>query len=326
MNARLQEREEVLPPGQHGGLLFKSLINSKLLQDAIGNVVGGRHAAQSIPVRGYSDRRPQIARVMRLDRHPGDVFGPSAVLLILMHVGARAVPDDGLLNLLFDLTPAEARLLQALAGGLRLAELRRERRRPDKHRPHPAYLHLQQDRDQAASGSTQHRRVALNVQRADGAVLGCGVSRRAASSRTAASACAVGNASKAPNRQVVSAPQAAAGRRVASRGCCARRPAMSPAVKASPAPTVSTAAAAKAGWLRGGNPGRNATAPRSPKVTARRSRPPSRRAAMAGGATRASAMASGAPRLRSAASTALTTRIARVSQDRRVDGAHRRGV
>ena len=120
MNARLQEREEVLPPGQHGGLLFKSLINSKLLQDAIGNVVGGRHAAQSMPVRGYSDRRPQIARVMRLDRHPGDIFGSSAVLLILMHVGARAVPDDGLLNLLFDLTPAEARLLQALAGGLRL--------------------------------------------------------------------------------------------------------------------------------------------------------------------------------------------------------------
>ncbi len=120
MNARMQEREEVLPPGQHGGLLFKSLINSKLLQDAIGNVVGGRHATQSMPVRGYSDHRPQIAHVMRLDRHPGDVFGASAVLLVLVHVGAWAVPDDGLLNLLFDLTPAEARLLQALAGGSRL--------------------------------------------------------------------------------------------------------------------------------------------------------------------------------------------------------------
>ncbi|KAA0114930.1 helix-turn-helix transcriptional regulator [Methylobacterium sp. P1-11] len=120
MNARLQEREEILPPGQHGGLLFKSLINSKLLQDAIGNVVGGRHAAQTMPVRSYSDRRPQIAHIMRLERHPGDVFGASAVLLILVHVGARAVPDDGLLNMLFDLTPAEARLLQALAGGLRL--------------------------------------------------------------------------------------------------------------------------------------------------------------------------------------------------------------
>ncbi len=120
MNARLQEREEVLPPGQHGGLLFKSLINSKLLQDAIDNVVGGRCAAQTMPVRSYSDHRPQIAHIMRLERHLGDVFGSSAVLLILVHVGARAVPDDGLLNMLFDLTPAEARLLQALAGGLRL--------------------------------------------------------------------------------------------------------------------------------------------------------------------------------------------------------------
>ncbi|MET3410013.1 MULTISPECIES: helix-turn-helix transcriptional regulator [unclassified Methylobacterium] len=120
MNARLQEREEVLPPGQHGGQLFKSLINSKLLQDAIGNVVGGRRPAQTMPVRSYSDHRPQIAHVMRLKQRPGDVFGASAVLLVLVHVGARAVPDDGLLNMLFDLTPAEARLLQALAGGLRL--------------------------------------------------------------------------------------------------------------------------------------------------------------------------------------------------------------
>ncbi|WP_298964733.1 helix-turn-helix transcriptional regulator [uncultured Methylobacterium sp.] len=120
MNARLQEREEVLPPGQHGGQLFRSPINSNLLQDAIGNVVGGRHAAQTMPVRSYSDHRPQIAHIMRLKRHPGDVFGASAVLLVLVHVGARAVPDDGLLNMLFNLTPAEARLLQALAGGLRL--------------------------------------------------------------------------------------------------------------------------------------------------------------------------------------------------------------
>ena len=120
MNAHLQQREEVLPPGQHGGLLFKNLINSKLLQDAISNVVGGRHAAQTMPVRSYSDHRPQIAHVMRLEPHPGDVFAASAVLLILVHVGARAVPADGLLNMLFDLTPAEARLLQALAGGLRL--------------------------------------------------------------------------------------------------------------------------------------------------------------------------------------------------------------
>jgi DNA-binding CsgD family transcriptional regulator len=120
MNARLQEREEVLTPGQHGGLLFKSLTNSKLLQDAIGNVVGGRLAAQAMPVRSYCDHRPQIAHIMRWKRQPGDVFGAPAVLLILVHVGARAVPDDGLLNMLFDLTPAEARLLQALAGGSRL--------------------------------------------------------------------------------------------------------------------------------------------------------------------------------------------------------------
>ncbi|KQQ45617.1 hypothetical protein ASF58_18735 [Methylobacterium sp. Leaf125] len=120
MNARLQERDEVLPSGQHGGLLFKSLANSKLLQDAIANVVAGRRTAQTMPVRSYADHRAHIAHILRFDRHPGDVFDASAVLLILVEVGVRAAPDDGLLHLLFDLTPAEARLLQALAGGLRL--------------------------------------------------------------------------------------------------------------------------------------------------------------------------------------------------------------
>jgi DNA-binding CsgD family transcriptional regulator len=120
LNARLQDCAEVLPASQHGGHLFRSLVNSKSLQDAIANVVGGRRAAQTMPVRSYSDRRGHIAHILRFDRHPGDVFDASAVLLILVQVGARAAPDDGLLNLLFDLTPAEARLLQALAGGSRL--------------------------------------------------------------------------------------------------------------------------------------------------------------------------------------------------------------
>lgn len=120
MNARLQERDEVLPSGHNGGVVFKSLTNGKLLQDAIGNVVQGRSLAQTMPVRTYAGHRTHIAHILRFDRHADDVFDESAVLLVLVQVGARAAPDDGLLHLLFDLTPAEARLLKALAGGLRL--------------------------------------------------------------------------------------------------------------------------------------------------------------------------------------------------------------
>lgn len=120
MNTRLQERDEVLPTGQHGGLVFKSLANSKLLQDAIGRVVQGHSAVQTMPVRNYGGNRAHVAHILRFDRHSDNVFEEAAILLILVQVGARAAPDDGLLHLLFDLTPAEARLLQALAGGLRL--------------------------------------------------------------------------------------------------------------------------------------------------------------------------------------------------------------
>jgi DNA-binding NarL/FixJ family response regulator len=119
MNSQLQERDEILPASQNG-IMFKSLVNSKLLQDAIGNVVSGRSVAQTMPVRTYGDQRALIAHILRFDKHPGDVFDASAVLLILVQVGAPAAPDNSLLHLLFDLTPAESRLLQALAGGLRL--------------------------------------------------------------------------------------------------------------------------------------------------------------------------------------------------------------
>ena len=119
-NALLQERAGARPLAQDDCAALKTLINSKLLQDAINTITNGNCFVQSIPVRMNPCDRALIAHVFRFDKHPGDVFDASAVLLILGQVGAPAAPDNGLLNLLFDLTPAEAKLLRALAGGLRL--------------------------------------------------------------------------------------------------------------------------------------------------------------------------------------------------------------
>ena len=120
MNSHLQERDEILPCGTQSGHMFKNLVNVKLLQDAIGNVIGGRSAAQTMPVRTFTDHRALIAHVLRFGGGADDVFDAAAILLILAQVGAPAAPDNGLLHVLFDLTPAEARLLRALAGGSRL--------------------------------------------------------------------------------------------------------------------------------------------------------------------------------------------------------------
>ena len=120
MNSHLSERDEILPPGQQGGIMFRSLSNVKLLQDAISAVVNGRSAAQTMPVRTFSDHRALIAHILRFDRQADDIFEAAAVLLVLVRVGAPAAPDNGLLHSLFDLTPAEARLLRALATGSRL--------------------------------------------------------------------------------------------------------------------------------------------------------------------------------------------------------------
>jgi DNA-binding CsgD family transcriptional regulator len=120
MNGRLEERDESIMSGQHGGLTIKSLINSRILQDAVGKIVNGQSVAQAIPLRDHYNKRTFIGHVLRLEDFSNDIFDASAILLVLIQVGAPAALDDRLLSLLFNLTPAEARLLRALADGLRL--------------------------------------------------------------------------------------------------------------------------------------------------------------------------------------------------------------
>jgi DNA-binding CsgD family transcriptional regulator len=120
MNGRLEERGESIMSGQHGGLTFKSLINSRILQEAVGKIVNGQSVAQAIPLRDQYNKRTFIGHVLRLEDFSNDIFDASAILLVLIQVGAPAALDDRLLSLLFNLTPAEARLLRALADGLRL--------------------------------------------------------------------------------------------------------------------------------------------------------------------------------------------------------------
>jgi DNA-binding CsgD family transcriptional regulator len=119
-NECLQASHGRIASGQNTESLFRNFSNSKLLHEAISGVADGRSVACTLPVRAISDHRAFVAHVHRIAKPDDDVFDASAIQLILKKIGAPPAPDNDLLHVLFDLTPAEARLLRALAGGLRL--------------------------------------------------------------------------------------------------------------------------------------------------------------------------------------------------------------
>ena len=122
VNPRLQAAPGVLLSGAHDGVAFRDLLANKRVGDAIraASAAGGDGRTRSIPVRASAEHGAFIAHVVPVRGPSGDVFNAAAALLVVTPVCPPNAPDDHLLHALFDLTPAEARLLQALAGGLRL--------------------------------------------------------------------------------------------------------------------------------------------------------------------------------------------------------------
>lgn len=78
---------------------------------------------RSIPVPAKEDQEAVIIHVLPLRGAAQDIFSGGAVLLVATALSMSAkVPDITLLHGLFDLSPAEARLANALASGRSLKE------------------------------------------------------------------------------------------------------------------------------------------------------------------------------------------------------------
>ncbi|MFY9291245.1 MAG: helix-turn-helix transcriptional regulator [Methylorubrum rhodinum] len=119
-NGLLDETPEVMPAA-HGRLVLAHAPADALLRAAL-DASERSGAARSIPVPGAPERPPAIVHVVPVRGAANDVFG-GTTLLVVTPVGMDGnVPDLALLRGLFDLTPKEARLAAALAGGRSLKE------------------------------------------------------------------------------------------------------------------------------------------------------------------------------------------------------------
>ena len=82
---------------------------------------GSLDVPASIPLPATEDLPPAVAHLVPVRRQAHDIFVRARALLILTPLGGE-VPSADLLTGLFDLTPAEARVARAIAGGQTIDE------------------------------------------------------------------------------------------------------------------------------------------------------------------------------------------------------------
>jgi len=94
-----------------------------LFSNAVERAGAGTSAVQSIPVPAKDGDPAMIVHVAPIERRAHDIFDHAACIVIVTPLTAASMPDGAMLNGLFDLTPAEARLVQKLTQGLTINEI-----------------------------------------------------------------------------------------------------------------------------------------------------------------------------------------------------------
>ncbi len=116
-----------------GRLVIVDAVADQLLGVALAGLAREGHdaAVRSIPIPAGEDRPPIIVHLSPVSRTARDVFANSAAILVATPVQPHRAPGADIIEGLFDLTPAEARLAVMIAEGLnppqRLAAARRDR-------------------------------------------------------------------------------------------------------------------------------------------------------------------------------------------------------
>jgi DNA-binding CsgD family transcriptional regulator len=81
---------------------------------------------QSLPIAAQEGRPPMVAHVVPIRRRAEDVFSSASCMLVITDLSAGASPQASLIQGLFDLTPSEARVAQAIAAGAQPTDIARQ--------------------------------------------------------------------------------------------------------------------------------------------------------------------------------------------------------
>jgi DNA-binding CsgD family transcriptional regulator len=113
-----------LVDGRRGVRFADRFVNASLAVALKRHVISGG-GVQSVVVRAADRVKPCVLHLLPIVGAARDVSESDGILLILADPENRSVPNADLLKLMFDLTPAEARLARVLAEGRSVAEAAR---------------------------------------------------------------------------------------------------------------------------------------------------------------------------------------------------------
>jgi DNA-binding CsgD family transcriptional regulator len=88
--------------------------------------LNGSTGCLSFPLAGSEGLSPTVAHLLPLVRTGRDIFCQGDAILILSKLGRSGTPGPAILEALFDLTPAEARIARGIAEGLTAEEIARD--------------------------------------------------------------------------------------------------------------------------------------------------------------------------------------------------------
>lgn len=96
-----------------------------MLTTALEAAEAGLHTGpvRSIPVPASNDSPAMVAHILPIRASAREVFTGAAAVLLMTPVTLRELPDAAVIQGLFDLTPAEARIARALGGGMTIGQI-----------------------------------------------------------------------------------------------------------------------------------------------------------------------------------------------------------
>ncbi|MGA0531769.1 helix-turn-helix transcriptional regulator [Hansschlegelia sp. KR7-227] len=121
MNEEFEALTAQVTIGAHDAMALRDPRADRQLRAAIERGPGG--VGRSIALPGADEAPPAVLHVLPIRRAARDVFSRADWLLAAQPLGMRGAPDATLLGGLFDLTPAESRVVRGLLEGKTLADI-----------------------------------------------------------------------------------------------------------------------------------------------------------------------------------------------------------
>lgn len=124
-NSLLEALNPAVVQSRPARLGFANAGADQMLAVALEAAEAGLHkgSARSIPIPATEGSVPLVAHLLPIRASAREVFTGAAAVLLMTPVTPRALPDAAVIQGLFDLTPAEARIARALGTGMTIGQI-----------------------------------------------------------------------------------------------------------------------------------------------------------------------------------------------------------